>query len=169
MTKRDASYAGSRQAYMDQYDYIITRLKNMCLSAAGLVIGSGSKKKVKIANTVTYLSDRIFKSKTTAEVDFTATTHDIAANASSVQEAMYLITLSANGTPTVTMGTVSTGAGTAKLPEIPSTGTPIGAVRVAVAAGSTIFDATSDDLDAVHLTVTYYDYGFLAAEFNTEL
>ena len=132
-----------------------------CLVAAGLAIGSGSKAKVLIANTVTYLIAGIFKSKSTAEVAFTATTHDIAANASTVQEAVYTMSLQADGTPTLTMGTIATGAGNAVVPAGPSTEAVIGYVRIAMDAGATPFDATSDDLDAGHLTATYYDAAFV--------
>lgn len=152
---------------MDQFDHLHTRLSYMAVSSAGLAIGSSSKKAVKIANTVNYLHAGIFKAKTTAEVAFTATSHDIAANASTVQEAVYLLSVIADGTVTVTMGDIATGAGNAKIPEIPSGKTPIGYVRVAVAAGSTKFDATSDDLDAAHLTVTYVNLGYLAPRFDS--
>jgi hypothetical protein len=158
--------AMNQKELMDLFDSLNTYEKNRCLSAAGLAIGTSSASKVLIANTVNYLSDGVFKSKTTAEVPFTATTHDIPANASSVQEAVYLITLDASGNPTVTMGTIATGAGEALLPERPSTGTPIGYVRVAVDAGSTDFDASSDDLDDSHLTVAYTDVGYYAPRFD---
>lgn len=146
---------------------LITSLLNSqlyrCLSAAGLAIGSVSKKTLKIVNTTTYLHNGIFKSMTTQVPVFTATTHDIAANADSVQEAVYLVCQGATSSDlcTVHMGAIATGSGNAKFPEIPSGKTVIGAVRVAVAAGATKFDATSDDLDAAHLTVTYYDIGFI--------
>lgn len=156
----------TNQQVMDLHDAVNTRLANMCLSAAGLAIGSSSKKKVLITNTVVFTSSGVFKSKSTAEVAFTATTMDIAANASTVQEACYMMTLAADGTPTLTMGTIATGSGKALLPEIPATGTVIGYVRIAVAAGSTKFDASSDDLDAGHLTCTYVDLSFIAPRFD---
>lgn len=136
-----------------------TQLLYMCLSSAGLAISS-SKKAINIANTVTFLNAGIFKSKTTADVAFTATTHDIAANAETVQEACYLVQLAGDGTPSIIKGTTSTGAGTATVPATSTLNTPIGYARVAVAAGSTKFDATSDDLDAGHLTVTYVNLAF---------
>jgi len=166
MIAMSAGKAGSLQEQMNLFDAIHTNLRNLCLSPAGLAIGTADKKKVLIANTVVFLSGGIFKSKSTAEVVFTATTHDIPANASTVQEAMYLMTLAADGTPTLTMGAISSGAGTALLPERPATGTPIGAVRVAIAAGSTIFDATTDELDEAHITDTYYDFGYVGARFD---
>ena len=169
MNQLTPSKATSRQETMDHMDSVNTALRNQCLSAAGLAIGSVSNVKVKIVNTVTYTSGGIFKSKATAEVAFTDTTHDIPANAGSVQEAMYLMTLDAAGTPTLTMGAIATGSGNAKLPERPSSGTPIGAVRVAVAAGATPFDANTNALNAGHLTVTYYDYGYLAPRFDAAM
>lgn len=128
---------------------------NMSLTSAGLAIGSGSKKKVLITNTVTFLIAGLFKSKTTAEVAFTATTHDIAPHATLVQEAVYTVSLQADGTPVLTMGTISSGSGTALIPAAPAGEAVIGYVRIAVAAGATPFDASSDDLDAAHITDTY--------------
>jgi hypothetical protein len=166
MNQRDPQSAMSQQNIMTLLDQIDTFEKNLALSAAGLVIGSGSTSKVKIANTVTFLSGGVFKSKTTAEVAFTTTTHDIAANAASTQEAVYLITLASDGTPTITMGAIASGTGNAKLPERPSTGTPIGHVRITVAVGTTKFAANSDALSAGHLTVAYTDVGYYAPRFD---
>lgn len=130
---------------------------NVCIAAAGLAIGSGDAAKILIANTVTYTVNGVFKSKTTAEVDFTATTHDITAVAGSVQEAVYLMSLQADGTPIITKGTTATGASNAVIPDTPANETAIGYLRLVVAAGSTDFNATSDDLSAGHLTDTYVD------------
>lgn len=134
-----------------------TPARNCALTSGALAIGSGSKKKVKIASTVTFLLDGAFKSKTTAEVAFTATTMDIAPDGATVQEAVYALSLDGSGTATITMGAIATGTGNAKVPAIPKAQALIGYVRIAVAAGATPFDATSDDLDAAHLTVTYTD------------
>jgi hypothetical protein len=166
MLKLDAVFARYDANLEAMFDKINTWLSNRCTSAAGLAIGSSSKAKVKIVNTTTFLSGGIFKSKSTAEVVFTATTHDIAAHATLVQEAMYLLTLAADGTPTLTMGAIVSGAGNAVLPELPATGTPIGAVRIAIAAGATPFDASTDELDAAHITDTYYDYGWITPHFD---
>lgn len=125
------------------------------LASAGLAIGSSSKAKLKIANTVVYTIAGAFYSKTTAEVAFTATTMDIAANAASVQEAVYLLSLAADGTATITKGTTAAGAGNAAIPATPASNVAIGYARIAVAAGATPFDASTDELDAAHLTVAY--------------
>lgn len=166
MDARNSLYGLNRQALITHLDGLHTALGYLCLSTAGLVIGSSSTLKVKIANTVTYLSAGIFKSKTTAEVAFTTTTHNITASTSAVQEACYLLTLDASGTPTLTMGTIASGAGTALLPAVPAGGSVIGYVRVAVAAGATSFAANSDALSASHLTVTYYNMAFLFPRFD---
>lgn len=153
----DAKYGLHTQDLMTELDARTTANGYQAFTAAGLTLGSVSKAKLKITNTVTYSSANVAKSKTTAEVAFTATTHDITANASTVQEACYLLTLDSAGTPTITMGTIATGAGNATVPAVPSGGTPIGYARIAVAAGSTSFDASTDDLDEDHITDTYYD------------
>ena len=139
---------GKLKATRDYSDYSAT-------SNPGLAIGSGSKKKVLIANTVQYRVAGVLASKTTAEVAFTDNTHDIANDAGLVKEAVYALSLQANGTPVITMGTIATGSGNAAEPDTPVGETLIGTVRIAVAAGATPFAATGDDLDAAHLTVTY--------------
>jgi hypothetical protein len=166
MNKLNPGLATNLQCMMDQFDSINTSMQNRALAAAGLVIGSTSAAKVKIANTVTYLSAGVFKSKATAEVAFTATTHDIPNNASIVQEAKYLLSLDAAGTPTLTMGAVAN-TGLSVLPEIPAGLTPIGYVKIQVAAGGTKFTASTDLLSAGHLTVTYFDLGFIAPRFDS--
>lgn len=131
-------------------------LANAAFSNPGLAIGSGSKAKVLIANTVQYAVAGALKTKTTAEVAFTATTHDIPPHASLVQEAVYAYSLQADGDVTVTMGAIASGAGAALFPAHPAGETLIGYLRLAVAAGATPFDATTDELDEAHLTDTYY-------------
>lgn len=152
---------------MDYFDRLNVAQRYRALGTPGLAIGSVSAAKVLIGNTTPYLHDGVFKSKTTAEVAFTATTHDIAADASSVQEAVYVVLLAADGTPSLKMGAIATGSGNAKLPELTAAdGTPIGYVRVAVAAGATPFDASTDLLSAGHITDTYVNLGFVAPRFD---
>lgn len=131
---------------------------NSRLSDGGLAIGSVSKKEVLVAATVDFIIDGINYAKTTAEAAFTATTDDITAVAASVQEAVYLVCVSSGGTLSIVKGTTATGSGEGVIPGAPLGLCVIGTVRIAVDAGATDFDATSDDLDAAHLTVTYVDY-----------
>lgn len=140
------------------------KLAYAALSAAGLAVGTGSAAKVKIANTVTYLFAGAFKSKTTAEVAFTATTHDIAADAVVVKERVYVLTLDGSGTATITAGPVATGAGNAAIPAPPANSTVIGYVRIAVGAGATSFTAATTLLSNGALTVTYVDATVLSSE-----
>jgi hypothetical protein len=168
MEARDPVYAQSQQNAMDQFDLFHRAISNRALSTAGLAIGSGSKAKVLIANTVTFLVDGVFKSKTTAEVAFTATTHDISADADTIQERYYVLCLAADGTPSLVAG-AQADSGEGKLPEwedISSSVAPIGYVKIAIAAGSTPFDASTDLLDAGHITDTYVNLGFLAPKFS---
>lgn len=166
MNKLDPSGAMDQQNLMNQFDALQTCLQNRALTAAGLTIGSVSTTKVKIANTVTFLNAGVFHSKATAEVAFTASTHDIQAKTDSVQEAMYLLCLDGSGTASITKGATSTGAGTALLPEIPAGLTPIASVRIAVAAGSTNFTAGTSNLSDAQLTVTYKDLGWVSPRFD---
>lgn len=128
------------------------------LSSPGLQIGTTSNKEVRINATTVYTLDGEFKSRTAAEVAFTATTHDIAPHASLVREAVYLVSLNSSNAGVITKGTESSGAGTAQVPDTPNGQTAIGTVRIAVAAGATPFDATTDALNAGHLTVTYKSF-----------
>lgn len=139
---------------------------SMCMNKAGLAIGTSSKKAVKIVNTVEFSVNGSALKKAAAEVAFTATTMDIAASTAAVREACYLLCLDASGTATLTMGDIASGAGNAVVPLTPADRCPIGYVRIAVAAGSTSFDATSDDLDAAHLTCTYVDLRLNPRDFS---
>lgn len=156
----------SQERLMTMLDELHTNLKYRCLTDPGVVIGSSAPEKVKITNTTTYLHNGIFKSKSTAEVAFTATTHDIPADADTVQEAIYLLCLNAAGTATLHMGEIVSGSGNALLPEIPSAVTPIGYARVAVEAGAVDFNAVTDSLAETWITDTFYSVGFLSPRFD---
>ena len=156
----------SHQQLMDTFDELNDNLKYRALVDPGVVIGSSAPEKVKITNTTTYLHNGIFKSKSTAEVAFTATTHDIPADADEVQEACYLLCLNASGTATLHMGEIASGSGNALLPEMPAALTPIGYVRVAVDAGAVDFNAVTDSLAETWITDTFYSIGFLSPRFD---
>lgn len=145
------------QGVINLYEDVIRHnLLNVVLSSPGLQIGTTSKKEVRINATTVYKINGEFKSKSAAEVGFTATTHDIAANANKIQERYYLFTINAGGTVTITAGDQAD-SGEGVLPEIPAGNVAVlGWVKIAIAAGSTKFDATTDDLDAAHITDTYF-------------
>jgi hypothetical protein len=149
--------AGGSQPLATWFDKMQTAFGNMAESAGGLAIGSVSKKTFRTVNTITYTSGFVVRTKAAAAIALTDNTHDIAASTSSAQEAVYLVCLNAAGDFSVTMGTVASGAGNAKIPDVPAGLTPVGMVRIRVAAGTAPFAATGDDLDAPHLTCTYSD------------
>ncbi len=173
MQTLDPLEALGQQDLMDFFDELQHALKYRNLTDAGLQIGTGSKKEVRQnAASVDYLIDGVFYNQGSAqEVGFTATDHDIAADASEVQEACYVVGIDSSGNLSLTMGTIASGAGNAKLPEwddLPTDEAFLGYVRIAVDAGATDFDATGDDLDAGHLSVTYVDLGWLLPNFSSE-
>lgn len=166
MNKLSSKKALEQQNLMDYFDEFAARLRNSVFSKAGLAIGTSSKTAVKIANTVVYQVDGVMLSNTTEEVAFTATTYDIPAHATLVQERCYLICLDASLTATMVAGTIASGAGNATVPEATAGTTPVGYPRLAVAAGATSFDATTDELDEAHLTDTYVDFGVRLPKFS---
>lgn len=170
----DPLVGGLTQQIMNHLEY----LRNAMLfnvsatSPAGLAIGTGATTAVKVVNTTKYSWNGVPKSKTTAEVAFTAVTMDIPANAASIQEAVFLVLINAAGTLSLLMGAIATGSGNALTPGIPiptdaiGTGglTALGSVRIAVAAAApgagTNFVAGTTALSDGRLTVTYTDFTF---------
>lgn len=127
------------------------------LASAGVVIGTSSAAQVKWGSSIVANVLGKIVTVTTNEVAFTATTHDIPASASAVQEAVYLVEVDAAGTVTLKMGEIASGSGSALWPAASTDKACVGAVRVAVAAGSTPFDASTDLLSAGHITDTFYN------------
>ena len=150
--------------YLDELVQLIKDLadhedtKSLDGSLGGIAIGAGSKKKVLLGNTVTALVAGTRVALTTAEYAFTATGHDIAKSS----QAYFLYTLDDAGAVTVTKG--ADHASAAVRPTPPVDEYVLGEVKLVIGAGA-IFDATSDDLDAGHITDTYADLlGWLAAD-----
>lgn len=133
-----------------------TAMLNRTHTKAGLAIGT-DKTKVLIANTVQFSIAGVAYTKTTAEIAFTATTHDITAHATLDQERVYLYVIDSAGTVTIVASDQASGAGNAEIPATPANKVAIGYLRLVNAAGVTIFDATTDELDEAHLTDTYVD------------
>lgn len=127
------------------------------LSSAGVVIGTSSAAKVKWGSSIVASVNGNIVTVTTNEAAFTATSDDIAASATVVREAIYLLVVDASGTVSLFKGEEASGAGNATWPECPTDKACVGAVRIAIAAGSTSFDASTDLLSAGHITDTYYN------------
>lgn len=171
----DAEWHRAAPASKANVGSVLLRLERMAenctLSDPGLATATNLTSGVAIVATMTFTADGVFSTingylsdggggDATAEagfIAFTATTHDITANSASVQEAVYVFSTDSSGSITVTKGDTASGAGNANYPTTPAGETCFGAVRIAVAAGSTDFNATTDLLSDGHLTVTYYD------------
>ena len=123
-----------------------------------IVIGTADAAEIKITNIIRCIVAAALSvlELAAAEHAFTATTHDIAANANTAQERWYLLSTTDGITVVVTAGTIADeDAGVP--PAVPADAAPIGLVRVVVAKGATPFNATTDLLSASHLTVTFQD------------
>jgi hypothetical protein len=90
------------------------------------------------------------------EVAFTATTHDITDPDTDPREAVYVLSVAAGATSvTITKGTTAA-EDAAVAPSTPAGHVKVGEVLIQH-DGSAVFDATTTELDAAHLTVTYTD------------
>lgn len=127
------------------------------IGTPGLAIGTSSAAAVKIVNAIGVVVAGGFETKASAEVAFTATTHDITALAAKITEAKYLLSIAAGGTVTITKGATAN-ENESVIPAIPAADVPLGVVTIQVEAGSTDFDASTDLLSASHLTDAYEDY-----------
>jgi hypothetical protein len=127
------------------------------IGTPGLAIGTSSAAAVKIVNAFGLVVAGGFETKASAEVAFTATTHDITNSTAKIQEAKYLLSIAAGGTVTITMGVIAD-ENESDIPAIPADEVPLGVVTIQVAAGATPFNASTDLLSAAHLTDTYEDY-----------
>lgn len=129
------------------------QLGTRCYGSAGLVIGSSSKAKVKIANTVPYSIGNVLYSKTTAEIAFTDTTVQAAGTTK-----YYLLSLDASGNGTITSGTAT------KLPNCPANQCPIGYVKIVMDSDSTFTPGTTElDAATTFTSVTYVNIAQLPA------
>ncbi len=163
-TIANKSEATSNENDLNILKNIQASLVDIVTSAAGLTIGSSSKKAIKIANTVKALIGGVPVAKTTAEVAFIATTHDVANG----KYANFLLSLKADGTVTVTKGADADTAAAAVIPSTPANEVAIGLVQIHP-TGTGVFDATSTDLDdaTVVPNAVYLDFvgGFRAQNF----
>jgi len=94
------SFTLSDKALRDALTVIQGYVTDGIFNSAGLAIGSGSKKKILIANTVYGYIDGVFITKTTAELTLT-TAHNVANAAYNV----LIVSMNSAGTVTVTAGT----------------------------------------------------------------
>jgi len=127
------------------------------LSAPGLTIGTSAPTKMKFV-TFTLVINGVQESVTGAEVDFTATTDDIA-DGSAV---FYTIACAAGGTVSITIGTPAVGTAGGAKAAVPTGEGLMG--YILLAASGAIFNATTDDLSETWITDTYADAVLIPAE-----
>lgn len=141
------------------------RVLNRCMYNAALAIGSSDPTKVKIAtgtdaNNLFSIEGVVIAAPSSQEIAFTATTDDIAPDATTAQEKTYLVMLDSGGTGSI-LGGDQAAIGKSVAPEPPVTKCVVGKVVLSIAAGTTKFDASTDLLSAGHITDTYTNLALL--------
>jgi len=148
-TSKDVMYNANLKEIVND---IIAQVNNQggiaIVGSPALAIGSSSKAKV-LNGAFTVVRDGLISTIAGGETAFTATSDDLVDGTGAVYN-IYLDTLNA---VKILKGTPTTGGTGAVCPATPAGGLKLGEVKV-VCSGA-IFNATTDDLDAVHLTVTY--------------
>lgn len=148
-----------RTTFNDLRSFVVSALTgNYVRTDPTLAIGTSSKKAVK-ASAFTFNIIGMPYAHAGAETAFTATTHDVADGYTRV----FRIEVPAGGTIIITPGTaVLTANFTSRADHAPAaTAAHATLGYVTIAADGAIFNATTDDLDASHLTVTYEDADYL--------
>lgn len=120
---------------------IQTQLVDWVLNSPGLVIGSSSKPKVKIANTIYALINGVLVKKTTAEIVISGTILTTAFN-------VYVLSMTADGTVTATMGIAGATIGAVVFPTVPASSVVIGFVIVNPTGTGSFVGGTTDLDDA---------------------
>lgn len=127
--------------------------------APNLAIGTTSKKEVKHDAFDVEIRGQVV-SVSAGEVAFTATTHDIADPDADPRESYYALSVGTGGTVVITKGS-DAAADAATKPAGAAGEVVIGWVKIQH-DGTAIFDATTNDLDAAHLTATFEDAPFVS-------
>ncbi len=131
------------------------------ISLPGLVIGTSSAAAVKQTG-FNFRALGFEETKAGDETAFTATTHDILDPDALARGAIFVLSIAQGGTITITKGADAL-AGLEVAPATPSNECKLGEVLVQH-NGSAIFNASSDDLDAAHLTAVFTDEPLLGAD-----
>jgi hypothetical protein len=131
---------------------------NICNTPPGLQLGTSSAKAVRAGTAFTATVLGMPYTNAVSETAFTATTHDIADG----YKRYFRVEVPAgtNGTVILTPGTAVLAASTAVVPDATAAHATLGTVLIE--ADGAIFNASTDDLNASHLTVTYTDWDYAA-------
>lgn len=133
--------AKSDKGLRDAFEKIQIALGDMLLNSGGLAIGSSSKPKVKIANTIYTLHDGVMAKKTTAEVALSGTVTNAKFN-------VFVLSVDSAGTVTASMGTEGATIGAVVFPAVPSGNAVIGFVIVNPTGTGNFVGGTTDLDDA---------------------
>jgi len=137
---------------------------DLLLNSGGLAIGSGSKKKILIANTVYAMFDGVLAKKTTAELTLT-TAHNVA----NAKFNVLVVTMTADGTCTVTAGTEGASIGAVVFPAIPASSVVLGFVIINPTGTGGFVGGTTDLDDATVVpNAVYVNTPFPASWKNLE-
>ena len=152
------------QAMRNALDEIQRNFVDYCLTSAGLAIGSGSKKKVLIANTVYASIGGALIKKTTAEITLTS-----ANNVANAKFNVIVLSMDAAGTVTPTNGTEAATIGAVVFPAVPADEVVLGFVIVnptgtgGFVGGTTDLDDATVAPNAVYInTIAPFNMNILA-------
>lgn len=113
-------------------------LVDRVLTSAGLAIGTGSKKKVKIVNdTYAYVDGTLVKVDAATEVALSGTVTNAKFN-------VYVLTVNSAGTVTATMGTEGATLGAVVMPAVPADEAMVGFVIINPTGTGNFVGATTD-------------------------
>lgn len=127
---------------------------DMLLNTAGLAIGTGSKAKILIANTIYAMIDGVIVKKTTAEITLSGTITNAKFN-------VYVLSMIADGTVTASMGTEGATIGAVVFPSIPADSVVLGFAIVNptgtgnFVGGTTALDDATVVPNAVYVNTSY--------------
>ena len=126
----------------------------MLLNTAGLEIGTSANHKVKVVNTIYAMIDGVLVKKTTAEVTLSGTVVNATFN-------VFVISMTADGTLTATMGTAGATIGAVVFPTIPASSVVVGFIIVNptgtgnLVGGSTALDDATVVPNVVYVNTPY--------------
>jgi len=154
MSKTISDAAAKSPHYLERmFASLQTTLADFCHNSAGLVIGSSSKAKPKIANTVHAMIDGALVKKTTAEITLTT-----ANNVANAKFNVIALLMNAAGTVTPTNGTAADTLAAVVFPAIPLDAVCVGYVIVnptgtgGFVGGTTEFDDATVVPNAVFIS-----------------
>lgn len=138
---RSIKFPNSLAEFEALLDKLQRPLSSICLNSAGLVIGSSSKPKVKIANTTYAYVEGVLAKKTTAEIVISGTITNAKFN-------VYVLTIDSSGTVSATAGTQATTLAGVVFPTVSSGQAVIGFVIVNPTGTGDFVGGTTDLDDA---------------------